>query len=99
MRGLQLTIHDCLSDRARLATAFGFKAQWSMCLVCKRSASRNCMIAGDRARVVTDFGFKAKCPMCLAYKRSASRNCMIACDRVRVDTDLGLKEQAHVFRV
>jgi hypothetical protein len=70
-----------------------------MCLVCKSSASRNCMIAGDRARVATEFGFKAKCPMCLAYKRSASRNCMIACVRVRVATDLGLKEQAHVFRV
>jgi hypothetical protein len=55
-----------------------------MCLVCKSSASRNCMIAGDRARVTTEFGFKAKCPMCLAYKRSASRNCMIACDRIRV---------------
>jgi hypothetical protein len=70
-----------------------------MCLVCKRSASRNCMIVGDRARVATAFGFKAKCPMCLAYKRSASRNCMIACDRARVATDLGLKEKAHVFRV
>ena len=70
-----------------------------MCLVCKSSASRNCMIAGDRARVATAFGFKAKCPMFLAYKRSASRNCHIACDRARIATDLGLTEKAHVFRV
>ena len=33
-------------DRPRVATEFGFKAKWPMCLAYKRSASRNaCMIA------------------------------------------------------